>query len=187
MATAPSSVWTFPIETASASTPVAETNAAAASGSVSEACELSTRPQLSPSGSEPSSALDRQSSRVGGVHELRVRLGVARAEHDGVEARLDGAEAVLERMRLVQEQRNGDGASLRRQAPGQCEDLDPAAIEPVLVDEEAAEPDDRRRMLELRGAEHCVEGVSVPRLEVADGVAAVPCVGEQVGERDERH
>ena len=65
--------------------------------------------------------------------------------------------------------------------------VDPTAVEPALVDEQAAEPEHDRRPLRLGGLHDGLERVGIPRLEVADCVAVGKGIGEQRLHRDERH
>ena len=137
--------------------------------------------------------LDGRAAGVRGGHELRHRgdglvVGeAARVHHHGVEPCVEAAQRLLERVGLVEEQGDRHAGPAGNLAAEGAEQLDPAAVEPGLMPEEAAGADDHRRPLGLRGLDDGLERVAVPGLEVPERVPVRAGVREQGRQRGEGH
>ena len=107
--------------------------------------------------------------------------------HHGVEPGVEAAQRLLQRVGLVEEQGDRHARPPGDLAAEGAEQLDPAAVEPGLMPEQAAGADDHRRPLGLRGLDDGLERVAVPGLEVPERVPARAGVREQGRQRDERH
>ena len=108
-------------------------------------------------------------------------------EHHRVEPGVETAQRLLQRVRLVQEQRDRHGRPARKLASERAEALDAPRLEPRLVPEQAARADDRRRALGLGGLDDSLQRVAVPRFEVAERVAARAGFREQRRQCGEGH
>ena len=101
----------------------------------------------------------------------------------GVEA----AQRLLQRVRLVEEERDRHACPACDLRADGAEQLDAAVVEPRPVSQQAAEADDHRRLLGLGGLDHGFERVRVPRLEVPERVPARAGGLEQCRQLGEGH
>ena len=148
----PSRVWTFPIETASAVDRgrLDERRRRVGVGQrgvrLRRSCRGCRRREARRARPRP-----RPRGRARPARARRLGSALARAEHHRVESGVDAAQRVLQRVRLVQEQRNRHPAALCRDAgPSAPSDSIPPRSSQRLVDEQAAEPDDRRASARAR-------------------------------------
>ena len=171
-----SRMWTLPTDTAKASTPVSATKRAASSGSVMWPTSPPSSPE--PSGSALSSASTATPIGCAASTTWRVRrgrLGVGqrgRVQHHRVETGPDAAHDLAERGNFIEDEGGRDAGHLRGGQPGRGQPLQPAAVEPARIHHHAADAQDHRRVFGLGRLCGGLQRVEVPRLEVADRVAA---------------
>jgi hypothetical protein len=137
--------------------------------------------------------LDGHAGRVGGGHQLghgvaglRYRPPVA-VDHHEVEPGIHAPDRLLERVGLVEQEGYRYPAAFEEGATARAEEFDAARVEPLVSQHRRAETDYDGRVLGLGRRQHGLERVTVPALEVAQGVAARARGGEHIRSGDQRH